>query len=290
MRSWLAPAAGLAVLGGLAWLEHRRPLRRRVEPAAIRGRRNLAVAAAGAFALQLAEKPLINNFTHQVERRRQGLLLRVSLPGWLETVLGLLMLDYTLYLWHVLLHRVPLLWRFHVVHHADLDLDVTTALRFHFGELLLSIPWRAAQVLLIGTRSPVLRLWQQLTLASVLFHHSNIRLPLWLEHRLVRILVTPRMHGIHHSVVPQETNSNRSSGLTLWDRLHGTLRLDLPQQAIVIGVPEYRNSEELELRQILLMPFQSQAPSEDDTRIPVARRDLRRSGTTTPSRRECPGE
>lgn len=182
-------------------------------------------------------------------------------PLWLEIVAGILMLDYTLFLWHVLLHRVPLLWRFHEVHHSDLDLDATTALRFHFGELALSVPWRAAQILLIGVRGRTLRLWQQLTLASVLFHHSNVRLPLWLERLLVRIVVTPRMHGIHHSIAEAETNSNWSSGLTVWDRLHGTLRLDRPQAAVVIGLPAYRRKKELVLPRLIAMPFVTQRPS-----------------------------
>lgn len=243
------------------WLERRRPLRERVEASGDRMRRNVAVALGSATTVQLLEKPLLDPLTRWVEQRRCGLLLHMRLPGWLETTLGILLLDYSLYFWHVLLHRIPLLWRFHVVHHVDLDLDVSTALRFHFGELALSVPWRAAQVLLIGARSPVLRLWQQLTLASVAFHHSNLRLPLWLERCLVRIIVTPRMHGIHHSVVEEETGSNWSSGLTLWDRLHGTLRLDVPQETIVIGVPAYRDPEELSLPRILAMPFRGQRRS-----------------------------
>lgn len=260
-RRWIAPAAGIAALAGLVWLERRRPLRRRVDPGRDRTLRNLAVALAGAMTLQLAERPVMERVVGRVERQRTGLLQRVRMPGWVETVIGLLMLDYTLYLWHVLLHRLPLLWRFHVVHHADLDLDVSTALRFHFGELALSVPWRAAQILLIGVRGRVLRLWQQLTLASVVFHHSNLRLPLSLERSLLRIVVTPRMHGIHHSAIQAETNSNWSSGLTLWDRLHGTLRLDRPQEAVVIGLPAYRRKEELVLPRLLRMPFMSQRPT-----------------------------
>lgn len=251
------PAAGLAAVATLLWLERTRPLRPRVQPGGYRAACNMAVAVAGGLTLQAAQKPVMGWLTNLVERRRWGLLQRMPLPRWLETLLGLLLLDYSLYVWHVLLHRASTLWRFHVVHHADLDLDATTALRFHFGELALSIPWRAAQVVLIGVRPQVLQLWQQVTLASVIFHHSNLRLPAGLERWLVWVLVTPRMHGIHHSIVEEEMNANWSSGLTLWDRLHGTLRLDVPQDTITIGVPAYRDPQELRLGHILAMPFQN---------------------------------
>ena len=207
----------------------------------------------------------------------------MPLPRWLETLLGILLLDYSLYVWHVLLHRMSVLWRFHVVHHADLDLDATTALRFHFGELALSIPWRAAQVLLIGVRPQVLQLWQQATLASIVFHHSNLRLPPGLERWLVWVVVTPRMHGIHHSIIEAETNSNWSSGLTLWDRLHGTLRLDVPQDAITIGVPAYRDPKELVLGRIFAMPFSTRSRPDGDKNAVIAPRPAGPAGRQSTS-------
>ena len=150
-------------------------------------------------------------------------------------------MDYTLYVWHVLTHRVPFLWRFHVVHHVDLDLDASTALRFHFAEIVISIGWRIGQVVLIGVPPLALSAWQTATLVSIMFHHANVRLPIAAERRLNRFVVTPRMHGIHHSIVREETDSNWSSGLTLWDRLHGTLRLDVSQDEVTIEVPAYRD-------------------------------------------------
>jgi sterol desaturase/sphingolipid hydroxylase (fatty acid hydroxylase superfamily) len=155
----------------------------------------------------------------------------------------------------VLTHRVPWLWRMHLVHHVDLDLDASTALRFHAAELVVSVLWRAGQILCIGVRHRTLSLWQTLTLISVLFHHSNVRLPMALERVLIRFIVTPRMHGIHHSIVENEMNSNWSSGLTIWDRLHGTLRLDVPQSAITIGVLAYRAPADVRLCSLLIMPF-----------------------------------
>jgi sterol desaturase/sphingolipid hydroxylase (fatty acid hydroxylase superfamily) len=251
-------ASGLVVavtFGALLWLEARRPLRRRVEPKPRRDLRNLAVAAAGAVALHCAERPVVEPLALHVQQRGVGLLQRLRLPRWLEVPAAIALMDYTLYVWHVLTHRVPFLWRFHAVHHVDLDLDATTALRFHAGELILSVPWRAAQVRLLGVPPLALSVWQTFLFVCILFHHSNVRLPYGLERRLVRILVTPRMHGIHHSIVHRETDSNWSSGLTLWDWLHGTLNLDVPQQAVTIGVPACRRPQDVTLPQLLRLPF-----------------------------------
>jgi sterol desaturase/sphingolipid hydroxylase (fatty acid hydroxylase superfamily) len=255
---------GIVVIGEfclLLWVEHRRPLRRSVESKLRRGARNLSVAAVSGLALQVTERPLIGALIPLVERRRWGLLKQGSMPRWLEAPLAVALMDYTLYLWHVLMHRSPSLWRLHLVHHVDLDLDASTALRFHFSELVVSIAWRAGQVALIGVSPPAYSAWQKLLMFSVLFHHSNIDLPIGLERWLSRVIVTPRLHGIHHSIVRDETDSNWSSGLTLWDWLHGTLKLNVPQQAIIIGVPACRQSEQVSLAKIILMPFTRQPPS-----------------------------
>jgi sterol desaturase/sphingolipid hydroxylase (fatty acid hydroxylase superfamily) len=127
--------------------------------------------------------------------------------------------------------------------------------------MIVSVGWRAGQVVLIGVSPIALSVWQTLLLLSVMFHHSNVRLPIEVEQRLVKWVVTPRMHGIHHSVVKEETNSNWSSGLTLWDRLHGTLCLSIPQERITIGVPAYRTPDDVTLPQILAMPLAEQRPS-----------------------------
>jgi sterol desaturase/sphingolipid hydroxylase (fatty acid hydroxylase superfamily) len=239
----------------LLWSEYLRPLRRRVEAKLPRLARNLAVSIVCAAVVQLVEIPLVMPLSSVVERRGWGILNLFQLPPWAEVILAVILLDYTLYIWHVLTHRVPLLWRFHLVHHVDRDLDASTALRFHFGELLFSVPWRAAQVVVIGVAPTSYLVWRGFVFFSILFHHSNVALPFKLERWMVRFVVTPRMHGIHHSVVREETDANWSSGLTLWDRLHGTLRLNVPQQEITVGVPAYREREEVTVGKILLMPF-----------------------------------
>lgn len=268
--AWIGAPLVVGAFGALWWLERRRPLRRGAgEPKLRREARNLSVAATAALALRLAEQPVAERLTALVERRKLGLLKLAPLPAWAETALAVLLLDYTLYLWHVATHRAPALWRFHAVHHADLGLDASTALRFHFGELIVSVAWRALQIVLIGVSPLALSVWQTLLMLSVLFHHSNVRLPLALERRLNALVVTPRMHGIHHSTVREESDANWSSGLAVWDRLHGTLRLNVPQASVEIGVPAYRDPAELTLTKILAMPFGAERPawqSPDGTR------------------------
>ncbi|MGI8836927.1 MAG: sterol desaturase family protein [Pyrinomonadaceae bacterium] len=261
MPAWLSGSLVVGAFGLLWLLERRRALRREVEPKLRRNARNLAVAAFAAASLQLIERPLIEPLTSLVERRRLGLLKLVRLPSWLEVTFAVVLMDYTLYVWHVLMHLLPFLWRFHVAHHVDLDLDASTALRFHFGELAIASGWRAGQVVLIGVSPLSLSVWQTFLLLSALFHHSNVRLPINVERKLNRLLVTPRVHGIHHSIVDEETNSNWSSGLTVWDWLHGTLRLNVPQDRITIGVPAYREPEEVKLVDVLRMPFVEQRPT-----------------------------
>jgi len=245
----------LAAFGALFALEKLRPLRAETESKTRRNLRNFAVASLAGIILQLLEVPIAKKLALVVERRRWGLLKQVRLPAWLDTVAGFLLLDYTLYVWHVLTHKVPLLWRFHAPHHIDLDLDASTALRFHFGEMAISVLWRSAQILAIGVSHRTLRIWQSTLLLSILFHHSNITLPEQFERRLSCLIVTPRMHGIHHSTKYDEASSNWSSGIALWDRIHHTFRLNVPQAQISIGIPALRYAEDVRLGRVLTIPF-----------------------------------
>jgi sterol desaturase/sphingolipid hydroxylase (fatty acid hydroxylase superfamily) len=179
------------------------------------------------------------------------------LPRILQTVLAVVLLDYTLYLWHVLTHKIPFLWRFHKIHHADLDLTASTAIRFHFGEITISVLFRAGQILLIGVSPNALQIWQTLLFASIFFHHSNLKLPKDFENKLQKIIVTPRLHGIHHSSEQSEMDSNWSSGLTVWDFLHGTFCNDIPQNEITIGVKEFNEEKDVMFRKMLFAPFQN---------------------------------
>ena len=257
-----------AAVGGLYIVERLRPLRQQQEPTSARSARNLTMGLLAGAATAATEWPMVEPAQRLAERHRLGLLRSVRLPRILRFTLGFLLLDYTLYVWHRLNHHVPVLWRFHAVHHIDLDLDSTTGLRFHFGELTLAAGFRAAQILLIGVDRATLRVWQQLLFLSVVFHHSNLELPIGLERRLVRCLVTPRMHGIHHSTRVEEAGSNYSSLLACWDHLHRSLELGVAQASITIGVAGFSRPEDVTLAESLALPFR------DDVRLspPPARR------------------
>ena len=188
---------------------------------------------------------------------RLGLLALAPSSAPLQFVLAVLAMDLTFYWWHVANHRIPFLWRFHHVHHIDPDLDVTTAFRFHPGEMALSTAFRVVQVSVIGLSAPMFAAYELAFQANTAFHHSNVRLPIRLERVLNLVLVTPRMHGIHHSQVRDETNSNYSVVFSWWDRLHRTIGLNIPQSAITIGVPAY-GSDDNRLGQALLLPFRNQ--------------------------------
>jgi sterol desaturase/sphingolipid hydroxylase (fatty acid hydroxylase superfamily) len=251
---WIGPSVSLAAILACVGLERVFPLRPSTEPRGGHDRRNLAFALLSFVVLFGLERPLIQPLSAWTAERAFGLTPRLPGPEWLRWAAAIVLLDYTIWLWHRLTHRLPWLWRFHRVHHADLDLSATTALRFHAGELVLSIPWRAAQVVLIGVAPGPLALWRVLFFVSVLFHHSNWRLPERVERALGFVLMTPRLHGIHHSVRGEEVNSNYSSGLILWDRLHRTLRR-VAEPPLAIGVPEARTPAEVGLARLLLAPF-----------------------------------
>jgi len=252
---WLA--FGVAA-GALFVFERLHPLRTRKEPGHARVGRNVAIGLLAAATTAASELPIVAPAQRLAERRRLGLLRWTPLrrmPRALRVVLGFVLLDYTLYLWHWLNHRVPGLWRFHAVHHVDLDLDSTTGLRFHFGELALAAGFRAAQVLLLGVDRDTLSAWQQALLLSVVFHHSNLALPVEAERALQYMFVTPRMHGIHHSTKREEMNTNYSSLLSWWDRVHGSLYLDTPQSVVTIGVAGFSDPGQVTLGRSLSMPF-----------------------------------
>lgn len=236
-------------------IENSRARRRPTQSEPRRLLRNLALGSLSMAAVALVERPVVDRVANGAAAQRRGLVQRLPISAALRDAVAVLLMDYTIYLWHVATHRVPVLWRFHLVHHLDLDMDSTTALRFHFTDMVISTPYRALQVFIIGTSPRALKTWQAFFFLSVLFHHSNLRLPHHLERTLAWLFTTPRMHGIHHSAVEQQTNSNWSSGFSVWDRLHGTLRLDVPDEEIEIGVPAYRRSREIGFLRSIRLPF-----------------------------------
>lgn len=246
------------IFGAMLLFERLRPLRKVVEPKLRRVARNLTTGGIALAVTTVLQAPILMPVSRWAAAHHAGLLNVAALPAYANLVLAVLLLDYTLWIWHLATHRVPFLWRFHLVHHIDLDLDSSTGLRFHFGEQALSVIYRAAQIVIIGVSPLALWTWQLLLFASILFHHANIELPVAWERRLVRVIVTPRMHGIHHSDQFNESDSNWSSLLSWWDYLHRTAVLSVPQSDVVIGVPAYQKPSDVTLGRILLLPFRKQ--------------------------------
>ncbi len=222
--------------------------------------RNFVLSIPGFAIVRVAMLPIPFAVGMWAQDRHIGLLNWLALPGWAAGIATFLLMDYAYWWWHWANHMVPLFWRFHNVHHTDLDMDVSTAARFHFGEIFFSVGFLSLAVLVFGI-APIMLLVFFITFeAETLFHHSNWRLPIALERILNLIIVTPRMHGIHHSIVQRETNSNWGTIFCWWDKLHRTLRRDVPQDAVTIGVAAYREEEELTLGKLFALPFREQRP------------------------------
>jgi sterol desaturase/sphingolipid hydroxylase (fatty acid hydroxylase superfamily) len=234
------------------------PLRRQHFSTLTRLARNAILATPSFVASHLLLIPIPFVLAIWAERQHFGLFNWVALPLPVAVAAGILIYDYGYYWWHQLMHLGAFFWRFHNVHHTDLDMDVSTASRFHFGEVLISIFFRVAVVLLFGFGVWTLAVYEVLFVLANQFHHSNWRLPIRLERLLNAVFVTPRMHGTHHSIVQRETNSNWGTVFSIWDRLHHTLRIDVPQNEITIGVAAYRNEEELTFGKLFVLPFQKQ--------------------------------
>jgi sterol desaturase/sphingolipid hydroxylase (fatty acid hydroxylase superfamily) len=182
----------------------------------------------------------------------------VALPEWTAVILSVAALDFVIYLQHVLFHAVPVLWRLHMVHHADLDFDVTTGVRFHVLEILLSMGIKMGAVVLLGASALAVLIFEVVLNATSMFSHGNVRLPLWLDRLLRLVVVTPDMHRVHHSIHARETNSNFGFNLPWWDYLLGTYR-DQPaegHEGMTVGLSQFRDERRVErLHWMLLLPF-----------------------------------
>ena len=238
-----------------AWLF---PLRQRSRSFFPRLALNLVLSAMSFLVASMVVQPAALATEGWASAKPFGLLALFPFPPLAHAVLGFLFMDLAFYYWHLLNHRIGFLWRFHNVHHIDPDLDISTAVRFHVGEIFLSTGFRIVQVALIGVSAGTYFLYELAFQANSLLQHSNVRLPIALERILNKILVTPRMHGIHHSNVMDETNSDYSAVFSWWDRMHGTLRLNVPQSKITIGMPAYLNSEDNTIWNCLRLPFSKQ--------------------------------
>ncbi|MGM0632618.1 MAG: sterol desaturase family protein [Pseudomonadota bacterium] len=197
-----------------------------------------------------------------VETQGWGLLQVVDLPAWAALLVAVVVLDFTVWAQHVLFHAVPALWRLHRMHHADLDFDLTTGLRFHPIELLLSFGIKATVVVAIGAPALAVLVFEAILSSLALFNHSNARIPLAIDRVLRWFIVTPDFHRVHHSWYPRETNSNFGFNLSLWDRLLGTYRAQPRDghEGMTIGLKQFREPSWERVDRMLVQPFLSDTP------------------------------
>jgi sterol desaturase/sphingolipid hydroxylase (fatty acid hydroxylase superfamily) len=194
-------------------------------------------------------------------QRGWGLLNITPWPAWLEAIVGFLALDLAIYGQHVAFHKVPILWRLHRMHHADLDIDVSTGVRFHPIEIILSMLIKIAVVILVGVPALAVVVFEVVLNATSMFNHSNAGMPLWLDRMVRLIVVTPDMHRVHHSIKRHETDSNFGFNLPWWDRLFGTYRAqpEAGHEKMTMGLPIFRDRRELRLDRLITQPFRHDA-------------------------------
>lgn len=254
-------AVFLGVLISMAAWEVAVP-RRRVEiPRLLRWSNNLALVAIDTLFVRLVFPVVAVGLAVIAQESGWGLLNQVGIPYWLAILIAILALDLAIYFQHVLFHAVPALWRLHRMHHADLEFDVTTGLRFHPLEILLSMLIKLGVVLALGPPAIAVLIFEVLLNASSLFNHSNILLPAKIDAVLRLFIVTPDMHRVHHSILPSETNSNFGFNVPWWDRILGTY-LAQPKSGhedMTIGIEQFRNRRSLWLDRMLIQPLLGRA-------------------------------
>ncbi|MCZ6628300.1 MAG: sterol desaturase family protein [SAR324 cluster bacterium] len=259
----------LGILVLMALWELAAPRRALTVSKALRWGNNLALVVCNSLVLRLVFPVAALGVAARAEASGWGLLHSLPLPGWLAVLLAVLLLDLLIYGQHVLMHKVPVLWRLHRMHHADLDIDVTTGARFHPLEIVLSMVIKMGAVLALGAPPLGVLIFEVLLNVTAMFNHGNVRIPQGADRLLRLLLVTPDMHRVHHSLVRAETDSNYGFNLPWWDRLFGTYR---PQPAaghegMTIGIAQFREPRELWLPRLLTQPFmnppQAGAPDTD---------------------------
>jgi sterol desaturase/sphingolipid hydroxylase (fatty acid hydroxylase superfamily) len=250
-------SAFLGVLGLMAGWEVLRPRRRLTTSKPRRWVANLSVVVLNSIVLRLLFASGAVGLAMWAAERGWGLLNCLGWPTWLEGFLAVVALDFVLYLQHVMFHAVPIFWRFHMMHHADLDCDVTTGARFHPVEVALSMVIKFAAVAVIGPSPAAVLCFEVVLNATSMFNHSNVWMPPAVDRCLRWIVVTPDMHRIHHSILPRETNTNFGFNLPWWDRLLGTYRAEPAhgQEGMVLGLQQFRDPARLTLPGMLLLPL-----------------------------------
>ena len=255
------PAIRLGIFAGVlisvaAW-EALRPRRARRFSRWLRWPSNFGIVAFNTIVVRLLFPAAAVGMAALAQERGWGLFNNLELPAALAIVVSAIALDLLIYLQHVMFHAVPALWRLHRMHHADLDIDVTTGARFHPIEIVLSMLIKLAAVAVLGAPAVAVVIFEVLLNATAMFNHANLRLPEGVDRFLRLVVVTPDMHRVHHSIVPAETNSNFGFNLPWWDRLLGTYRAQpaAGHEAMTIGIEQFRTPKDLRLDRLLVQPF-----------------------------------
>ena len=251
----------LGILLTMAVWEVASPRRRRELPRLFRWSNNLGVVAIDAILVRLIFPLTAVGLALAAQVRGWGLLNAFDVPVWFGSIASIVALDLAIYLQHVMFHAIPALWRLHRMHHADLEFDVSTGLRFHPVEILLSMGIKLAVVAALGPPAVAVLVFEVLLNVTSMFNHSNIALPPGVDRILRLIVVTPDMHRVHHSIHPDETNSNFGFNLPWWDRLLGTYRPEPRDghESMTIGVEQFRTRGDLRLDRMLIQPFRGPA-------------------------------
>jgi sterol desaturase/sphingolipid hydroxylase (fatty acid hydroxylase superfamily) len=252
-----------AIFAGLALWEWCAPRRALTVGRAPRWPGNLGILAIDIVVVRLVAPTAVVGVALLAAARAWGLFPAIGAPAWVAVVLGVVALDLTIYVQHVVFHHVPLLWRLHRMHHADLDIDVTTGVRFHPLEILLSLAIKMAAVVALGAPALAVVIFEVLLNATSMFNHSNVALPPWLEPIARWLVVTPQMHQVHHSIERRETDSNFGFNLPWWDRLFGTYRATpaAGEQGMTVGLPIFRDAAESRIGRLLTQPFRNDKPA-----------------------------
>ena len=256
-------SAFASVLGLMALWELLAPRRRQEIGRARRWPGNLGVVVVDTLLVRLVFPTAAVGVALVAEGKGWGLLHQIAAPAWVAIPVSVILLDLAIYFQHVLFHAVPALWRLHRMHHADLEFDVTTGVRFHPVEILLSMLIKLGVIAALGAPAVAVLLFEVLLNATSMFNHGNVRLPRRLDAVLRWLVVTPEMHRVHHSIAPSETNSNFGFNLPWWDRLFGTYRAEpaAGHEGMTIGIEQFRDPRELRLDRMLLQPLRG------DTRL-----------------------
>ncbi len=245
------------ILTAMALWEMAAPRRRQEIPRLLRWTGNLGIVVVNTVLVRLVFPVAAVALATLGQQRGWGLLHAFAVAPWIAIILSILAFDLAIYLQHVMFHAVPALWRLHRMHHADLEYDVTTGLRFHPVEILLSMLVKLTVVVALGPPAVAVLLFEVLLNATAMFNHSNVWLPTSLDRALRWIVVTPDMHRVHHSIIPAETNSNFGFNLPWWDRLLGTYRAQPRDghEGMTIGIDQFRTRRDLRLDRMLIQPL-----------------------------------